>query len=152
VKLNRPWIWLLAIAVVLAIGFVLTLQYFESQGRSPLPVPKDEVTRRAAQRERIGEDFKLIGRYYKAYIAESKKPTSDGFWTYLNKQQDARAICFIIMEQQYGVQVPKGGVGIVGYERDADLNDTQVVIMADGTVNKSMPTPEFLAAMKKGKQ
>ena len=126
------------IAVLLALGC-------GNKNARPLPAPKDEATRRAAERERIAEDFKQIAQYYKAYCAETKEPTSGDFWKYLTRQQEAHTICEYIKEQQYAVQVPAGGTGIIAFERDRDLDDTRVVVMANGSVNKAMPEAEFRA-------
>jgi hypothetical protein len=158
VKLTRSWSWfrgisgMLIFGMMLILGMMLIVEHYLNQATKPLPPPIDEATRRAVQRERIAEDLKQIGHFYKAYCAEAKKPTSGGFWTYLETQDDARAICGLIKLQQYAVQVPKDGTGIVGYERDPDLNDTHVIVMADGSVNKAMPEAEFQEAIKKGTQ
>jgi hypothetical protein len=136
----------------LAVGLLSVALGCSNEAAKPLPKPKDEATRRAAHRENTAEDFKQIAAYYKKYCAETAKPTSEDFWAYFEKQKEARVLAQLIMEQQYAIQVPRGGTGIVGYETDPDLDKTRVVVMADGTVNKTMPEAEFQEAMKKGKQ
>jgi hypothetical protein len=145
VQLKRSWLLTVSIVLVALGGGVLVARGYLNKAAKPLPPPKDEATRRAAQRERIAEDFKQIAKYYKAYCSETKEPNSGGFWAYLNGQKDARMISAYIKEQQYAIQVPLGGTGIIGFERDRDLNNTRVVVMADGSVNKAMPEAEFQA-------
>src|SRR5262245_56003950 len=128
VEQKRSWSWFRAISMVLIfsmvliIGMVLIVERYMSRATTPLPPPMDEATRRAAHRERIAKDLKQIVHFYKAYCAEAKNPTSGEFWMYLEAHGDARAVCSSIKQQQYAVQVPKDGAGIVGYERDPDLS------------------------------
>jgi hypothetical protein len=103
---NRSWSWFRTVSIVAIIGLVLALggmllgQYYMVQPTTPLPPPLDEATRRAAQRERIAGDLKQIGNYYKAYCTDGMKPTSEGFWKYLEAQDGARAVCGSIKQQQ----------------------------------------------------
>jgi hypothetical protein len=145
VQLKRSWILIIGITLVALSGSVLATLSYINRAAKPLPPPKDEATRRAAQQERIVEDFKQIANYYKAYCSETKMPTSGGFWAYIDGQKDARTISGYIKEQQYAICVPLGGTGIIGFEKDRDLNNTRVVVMADGSVNKAMPEQEFQA-------
>ena len=53
-------------------------------------------------------------------------------------------------EGHYVIQVPPGGSGVLAYEKDMDYQNTRIVVMADGSVTKTMPEADFQAALKKG--
>jgi hypothetical protein len=145
VHLKRSWLLPVCVVLLALGGGLLVAHAYVNKAAKPLPPPKDETTRRAAQRERIVEDFKQIANYYKAYCSETKEPNSAGFWAYLDGQKEARVISEYIKEQQYAIHVPSGGTGIIGFERDPDLDNTRVVVMADGSVNKAMTEAAFQA-------
>jgi hypothetical protein len=142
---KMPWTILAASLLAAALGC-------SNEAAKPLPKPKDEATRRAAQRDRIAADFKQVAEQYKKYNTDTKEPSSKEFWTYMDKQKELRPINMIIMEQQYNIQVPDGGSDMIAYETDPDFEKTRVVGMSDGTVNKALPEDDFQQLLKKGKK
>jgi hypothetical protein len=138
--LFRPGFWL-ACSLVVVLGC--------NGASQPLSPPRPEAERRADERERIAQDFQQLAQFYKAYSAETKEPTTSGFWKYLAAQEQARGICMCIKVQRYVIQVPGGWTNIVGYEMDSDLHNTRVVVLADGTVDKAMPEAKFQEAIVK---
>ncbi|OAI40855.1 hypothetical protein AYO40_04135 [Planctomycetaceae bacterium SCGC AG-212-D15] len=114
--------------------------------------PAAMAVRRGTQQQKAMNDLKQIGVYFNLYRTEAGNPTTDGFRKYIEGEaRTAPALVKMVKDGDYVLNVPKGGDGILAYEKDKDYQGTRVVVMTDGSVQKTMSEADFQATLKKGR-
>jgi hypothetical protein len=117
--------------------------------------PAAMAIRRSAQQLKAVGELKQVGEYYNIYRAgqDSAAPTADGFLKYMEADRTAPAgLKKALKDGDYVVNAalsPTAG-GVLAYEKEKDYQGTRVVVMTDGSVQKTMPEADFQAALKKG--
>lgn len=113
----------------------------------PKPSLISAVARRIDRPERQNE-LKQIGTFYQLIRTERGRPPADlkDFMAYC--QRDIPGICKAI-EEGYYVVVPniKSGNGVIAYEREPDIHDMHLAILADLSVH-TVTTGELKAGLQ----
>lgn len=113
----------------------------------PKPSLISAVARRIDRPERQNE-LKQIGTFYQLIRTERGRPPVDvkDFMAYC--QRDIPVICKAI-EEGYYVVVPnvKSGNGVIAYEREPDIHDMHLAILADLSVH-SVTTEQLNAGLQ----
>jgi hypothetical protein len=115
--------------------------------------PAAMAVRRGAQQQKAIGDFRAIGQFYNAYRAESGRPSADGFRKYIEQDRTVpAALQQALKNGDYVITIPgdPNVTGVLAYEKDKDYQGTRVVVMTDGSVQKTMSEADFQAALKKG--
>lgn len=111
------------------------------------------AVRRASEQMKAVNDMRQLGTLFQVYRTSGEASSTEGFCKHLEQDRETAALSKAVKEGRYVVQIPKmpDASGILAYEKDADYQGTRVVVMTDGSVQKTMPESEFQKALKAGK-
>lgn len=105
------------------------------------------AVRRGAQQQAAMNDLKQLFTFYNLYRTEGAA-NKEAFLKYLEQEPDARKLNQAIKEGQYIIHSVEPG-GVFAYEKAPDYQKTRVVVLSDGSVQKTMPEEEFQKLIKK---